>query len=178
MDRTKDNNYEQGYDTGFCQQDINSELKPGKSDTLDPFTIPRRPKLDHSGRDRRRTSGTPRTSYMKPRYILPIALAALFMAGYVSDPVDELEPEVRLAIKLSTKHLPIHRYFANDNDSDDLTVHQQDANVRRDTSIKPHTDTAFKEDDYVISDEIALRLMLARIKALNKYHDIYEVDKV
>lgn len=115
---------------------------------------------------------------MKPRYVLPIALAVLFMASYISDPVDELEPEVRQAIKLTVKHLPIHRYFADNDDSDDLTVHQQDANVRRDTSIELHTDIAFKEDDYVISDEIALRLMLARIKALNKHHELYEVDKV
>lgn len=115
---------------------------------------------------------------MKSRYILPIALAALFMVAYVSDPVDELEPEVRQAIKLSTKHLPIYRYFAGDDNNDDLAVHQQDINVRRDTSIELCTDTAFEEDDYVISDEIALRLMLARIKALNKYHEVYEVDKI
>ena len=115
---------------------------------------------------------------MKSRYVLSVALTVLFLAAYMSDPVDELEPEVRQAIKLSTKHLPIHRYFADDDDSDDLAVYQQDLNVRRDTSIKPHTDTSPDEDDYVISDEIALRLMLARIKALNRYNAIYEVDKI
>ena len=95
------------------------------------------------------------------------------MIACISDPVGELEPEVRLAIKLSTKHLPIHRYFADDNNDDDLTVYQQDLNVRRDTSIRLCSDTEFAEDDYVISDEIALRLMLARIKALDKYHAVW-----
>jgi hypothetical protein len=115
---------------------------------------------------------------MKSRYVLPIVLAALFGIAHVSDPVDTLEPEVRQAIKLSTKHLPIYRYFADDDNDDALAVHQQDVNVRRDTSIKAHTDIAPTEDDYLISDEIALRLMLARIKALNKYHEVYEVDKI
>ena len=113
---------------------------------------------------------------MKSRYILPIALVTLFMVAYVSDPVEELEPEIRQAIKLSTKHLPIHRYFADDDGDNDSVVYQQDINVRRDTSIKLCSDTDFAEDDYVISDEIALRLMLARIKALNKHHEIHGVD--
>jgi hypothetical protein len=113
---------------------------------------------------------------MKSRHILSIVLTLLFMVAYVSDPVDELEPEVRQAIKLSTKHLPIHRYFANDDSDDDPAVYQQDINVRRDTSIKLCSNTDFAEDDYVISDEIALRLMLARIKALNKHHELYKVD--
>ena len=110
---------------------------------------------------------------MKSRYILPIVLATLFMVACISDPVQELEPEIRQAIKLSTKNLPIHRYFAGDDNDDDLVVYQQDINVRRDTSIKLCSDTDFAEDDYVISDEIALRLMLARIKALDKYHAVW-----
>ena len=105
-------------------------------------------------------------------------MALLFTAACVSDPVDELEPQVRQTIKLSTKNLPIHRYFADDDSDNELVIHQQDINVRRDTSIKLCSDTDFAEDEYVISDEIALRLMLARIKALNKHHDIYGVDKV
>ena len=95
------------------------------------------------------------------------------MVAYVSDPADELEPEIRQAIKLSTKHLPIHRYFADDDNNNDLVVYQQDINVRRDTSIEICADTAVTEDDYVISDEIALRLMLARIKAMDKYHALW-----
>ena len=113
---------------------------------------------------------------MKSRYILSFVLALLFTATCVSDPVDELEPEVRQTIKLSTKNLPIHRYFADDDGDNDSVVYQQDLNVRRDTSIKLCSDTDFAEDDYVISDEIALRLMLARIKALNKHHEIHGVD--
>jgi hypothetical protein len=54
MNRTKDNNYEQGYYTGFCQYAINSELKPGKSESLEPFTSPRTPELDSPDSDRRR----------------------------------------------------------------------------------------------------------------------------
>ena len=42
MKRLNDNNYEQGYYTGFCRYDLNSEIKPGKwDDNYDPFTRPR-----------------------------------------------------------------------------------------------------------------------------------------
>ena len=44
--------------------------------------------------------------------------------------------------------------------------------VRRETGVKTRTDITPSEDDYVISDEIKLRLMLARIKALEKYREI------
>ena len=63
MNRTRDDNYEQGYYTGFCQYAINSELKPGKSDASpDPFTSPRRPELDSADSDRRRLGLCPCTA--------------------------------------------------------------------------------------------------------------------
>ena len=62
MNRTKDDNYEQGYYTGFCQYAINSELKPGKSESLEPFTQPRTPELDRADSDRRRLGLCPSTA--------------------------------------------------------------------------------------------------------------------
>jgi len=107
---------------------------------------------------------------MSTRYILPAVLAALFAIAYISDPVDTPEPEVKQVIKLTTRHLPIHKYFADDDDDDSLTVAQQYMIARRETSIKTKTDIAPTEDDYVLSDDIKLRLMLARFKALDAYN--------
>jgi hypothetical protein len=115
---------------------------------------------------------------MHTRYILPAVLAALFAVAYVSDPVDTPEPEVKQAIKLTTRHLPIHKYFADDDEDDSLTVAQQYFIARRETSVKTQTDVAPTEDDVVISDGVRLRLMLARMKALNKYNEIHGVDKL
>ena len=114
---------------------------------------------------------------MNTRYILPAVLAVLFTFAYISDPVDTPEPEVKQAIKLTTRHLPIHKYFADEDEDDSLTVAQQYFIVNRHTSVKTRTDISPAEDDYVLSDEIRLRLMLARIKALNKYNEIHGVDK-
>jgi hypothetical protein len=107
---------------------------------------------------------------MNTRYILPAVLAALFTIAYISDPVDTPEPEVKHAIKLTTRHLPIHKYFADEDEDDSLTVAQQYMIVRRDTVLKASVDIAPTEDDYVISDDIRLRLMLARFKALDAYN--------
>lgn len=107
---------------------------------------------------------------MNTRYILPAVLAALFAVAYISDPVDTPEPEVKQVIKLTTRHLPIHKYFADEDDDDTLTVAQQYMIARRDTVLKAQTDITPTEDDYVLSDEIKLRLMLARFKALDAYN--------
>ena len=107
---------------------------------------------------------------MKSRYILTALLAAILTFAYYSDPVDTPEPEVRHAIKLTTRHLPIHKYFADDDEDDSLTVAQQYMIVRRDTDVKAKVDVRPTEDDYVITDEIRLRLMLARFKALDTYN--------
>jgi hypothetical protein len=107
---------------------------------------------------------------MNSKYILTAVLAALITIGYVSDPVDSPEPEVRHAIKLTTRHLPIHKYFAQEDEDDNLTVSQQYLIARRQTAIKTQTDITPTEDDYVLSDEIKLRLMLARFKALDAYN--------
>ena len=115
---------------------------------------------------------------MNSRLILPAVLAALFTIAYVSDPVDTPEPEVKHVIKLTTRHLPIHKYFAEDDDDDSLTVAQQYFINRRDTAVRAKIDIAPTEDDYVLTDEIKLRLMLARFKALDRYNAIHGVDKV
>ena len=115
---------------------------------------------------------------MKTRYILPAVLAALFAVAYISDPVDSPEPEVRHAIKLTTRHLPIHKYFADEDEDDSLTISQQYMIARRETGVKTRTDITPTEDDIKISDGVRVRLMLARIKAMNKYNEIHGVDKV
>ena len=107
---------------------------------------------------------------MNSRLILPALLAALLAVAYVSDPVDTPEPEVKHVIKLTTRHLPIHKYFAEDDEDDTLTVAQQYFITRRDTALKAKIDIAPTEDDVVISDAIRLRLMLARFKALDAYN--------
>lgn len=108
---------------------------------------------------------------MNTRYILPAILAALFTIAYISDPVDTPEPEVKHAIKLTTRHLPIHKYFAEDDDDDSLTVSQLYFIARRETTVKTKTDIVPFEDDYVISDEMKVRLLLARMKAMNAYNE-------
>ena len=115
---------------------------------------------------------------MKTRYILPALLAALLTIAYVSDPVDTPEPEVKHVIKLTTRHLPIHKYFAEDDDDDSLTVAQQYLINRRDTAVKARVDVTPTEDDVVISDGVRLRLMLARMKALDAYRKTHGVDKI
>lgn len=102
------------------------------------------------------------------KYIVA-SLSALFVFAYYADPVDTLEPEVKQVIKLTTRHLPIHRYFADEDDDDSLTVAQQYFITRRETSLKARVDIAPNQDDYVLSDDIRLRLMLARFKALDAY---------
>ena len=106
---------------------------------------------------------------MNSRYILPAVLAVLVAFAYVSDPVDTPEPEVKHVIKLTTRHLPIHKYFAEDDDEDSLTVAQQYFITRRETSVKAKIDIVPAEDDIELSDSIRLRLMLARFKALDAY---------
>ena len=115
---------------------------------------------------------------MNSRLILPALLAALFTVAYISDPVDTPEPEVKHVIKLTTRHLPIHRYFAEDDEDDTLTVAQQYLINRRDHVVKAKIDIAPTEDDCVLTDEIRLRLMLARFKALDRYNEVHGVDKV
>ena len=111
---------------------------------------------------------------MKPKYILTAALAVIFAVAYASDPVAAPEPEVKQVIKLTTRHLPIHRYFADDEDDDSLTVAQQYMIVRRYTVLKAQIDVAPTEDDVVISDGVRLRLMLARMRALEKYREMHQ----
>ena len=114
---------------------------------------------------------------MKLKLILPAVLAVLVAFAYYSDPVDAPEPEVRHAIKLTTRHLPIHKYFAEEDDDDSLTVSQLYLIARRETALKARVDIAPTEDDVEISDGVRLRLLLARMKAMNKYNEIHGVDK-
>lgn len=106
---------------------------------------------------------------MKTRYILAAFLSAIIAVAYASDPVDTPEPEVKQVIKLTTRHLPISKYFADDDEDDSLTVAQQYMIVRRDVVLKARVDIAPTEDDVVITDEMRLRLMLARMKAVDAY---------
>ena len=110
---------------------------------------------------------------MSLKYIFTALLAAMFTIAYISDPVDTPEPEVKHAIKLTTRHLPIHKYFADEDDDDGLTVAQQYMIVRRDTLISIQTDTVPNEDDIKISDGVQLRLWLAREKAMDAYRRKY-----
>ena len=111
------------------------------------------------------------------KYIVA-SLGALFVFAYYADPVDTPEPEVKQVIKLTTRHLPIHRYFAEEDEDDTLTVAQQYFINRRDTVVKATIDIAPTEDDYVLTDEIRIRLMLARFKALDRYNEVHKVDNV
>lgn len=111
---------------------------------------------------------------MKSRYILTALLAAILTFAYISDPVDTPEPEVRHVIKLTTRHLPIHKYFAQDDEDDNLTVAQQYMIVRRETAVKAKVDVRPTEDDIQISDGVRLRLWLAREKAMNAYRQKYQ----
>ena len=114
---------------------------------------------------------------MNSRYILAAVLAGVIAVAYASDPVETPEPEVKQMIKLTTRHLPISKYFADDDEDDTLTVAQQYMIVRRDVSLKARVDIAPTEDDVVITDGVRLRLMLARMKALEKYREIHGIDK-
>ncbi len=102
------------------------------------------------------------------KYIVA-SLGVLFVFAYYADPVDPPEPEVKQVIKLTTRHLPIHRYFADEDEDDSLTVAQQYMIVRRNTMIKEQVDIVTVEDNIELSDSIRLRLMLARFKALDAY---------
>ena len=112
------------------------------------------------------------------KYILASFIALMIVAGFSYDePVESAPVEVKKAIKLTTKNLPINRYFSDDEDGDQQ-VAPRSFLFRRDTSIKAKTDIAPAEDDYVISDGIKLRLMLARIRALEKFDQIHGIDKI
>ena len=91
---------------------------------------------------------------MNSRYILPAVLAVLFTFTYVSDPVDTPEPEVKHAIKLTTRHLPIHKYFADEDDDDSLTIARQYMIARRESGvIKTRTNIGPTEDDIQITQQ-------------------------
>ena len=89
---------------------------------------------------------------------------------------DTPEPEVKHVIKLTTRHLPIHKYWANEDEDDSLTVAQQYMISRRDSVLKARVDISPTDDDYVISDSVKLRLMLARFKALEVYQKHHGVS--
>lgn len=80
--------------------------------------------------------------------------------------------EVKKAIKLTTKNLPIARYFS-DEDEDDQQVAPRTFLFRRDTAVKAKTDITPSEDEYVIPDSIKLRLMLARIRAVERFNQVH-----
>jgi hypothetical protein len=107
------------------------------------------------------------------KYIFTVFVATVITFAYVSDPVNTPEPEVKKAIKLSSQHLPISRYFSDDEDDDSTAVNHA-VLFRRETSIKARTGISDDNDDYELSDGIKLRLTLARLKALEVYQKIHE----
>ena len=110
---------------------------------------------------------------MKLKYILPAVLAVIIAFAYYSDPVDSPEPEVKHVIKLTTRHLPINKYIPEEDDDDSLTVSQLYLIARRETALKARVDIAPTEDDVEISDGVRLRLLLARMKALDRYKQLH-----
>ena len=100
----------------------------------------------------------------------------LLAIGVAFNAIGEEKPivpyEVKKAIKLTTKNLPISRYFSDDED-DDQQVAPRTFLFRRDTALKAKTDITPSEDDYVISDSIKLRLMLARIRAIERFTQVH-----
>lgn len=81
---------------------------------------------------------------------------------------------LRKVIKLTTRHLPIHKYFVDEDDDDGLAVCQQYMIVRRDTAIRAHVEISPTEDDVQLSDGVRLRLWLAREKAMAVYRQKYQ----
>lgn len=105
------------------------------------------------------------------RYIYTVVVVAIFTLAYVSDPIDTISVEVKQVIKLTHKHLPINRYFSDDED-DDVTVVEHSAISRRQTAIKAQTDIDETEEDVLITDTIRFRLLLARLKAMDAYDQV------
>ena len=101
--------------------------------------------------------------------ILAIAMASTGVA-YAQAPT---KSEVHHVLKLTKKHLPISRYFAEDEDDEELFTANHAVLFRRQTAIKAKTDITPSEDDYVISDEIKARLFLARTRALEKFNQVH-----
>ena len=81
--------------------------------------------------------------------------------------------QVHKVIKLTKRHIPIGRYFADDDNEDDYTLVQPMIARRESGVIKTRTDITPTEDDVVISDGVRLRLMLARMKAMDVYRQKY-----
>lgn len=81
---------------------------------------------------------------------------------------------LRKVIKLTTRHLPIRKYFVDEDDDDTLTVCQQYMIARRDTALKARVDISLGEDDIQISDGVRLRLWLAREKAMDAYRRTHQ----
>lgn len=69
-------------------------------------------------------------------------------------------------IKLTVRHFPIHRIFADEDDDDSLSVAQHAMLHRREFELQAVTDVA---DNDTISDSVALRLWLIRQQALKTY---------
>lgn len=113
------------------------------------------------------------------KYIIASFIAlVVFVATGESTPDVSTPVEVKRQIKLTTRHLPIHRYFVDEDEDEELYTANHAVIHRRNLLIKAQVDIGPTEDDVVITDGIRLRLMLARMKALDKYNEIHKVDKI
>lgn len=83
----------------------------------------------------------------------------------VNAPVVSYKPSAtKNVIKLTIRHFPIARLFAEDDDDDDLSVAQHYMLHRRDFVIETVANV-----DTDISDSVKLRLFLIRHRVLEKY---------
>ena len=67
-------------------------------------------------------------------------------------------------IKLTVRHFPLHRIFADEDDDDSLSVAQHAMHHRREIAL-----LVANSDDQKITDSIALRLWLIRQRALEAH---------
>ncbi len=72
-------------------------------------------------------------------------------------------------VKLTVRHFPLHRIFADDDEDDCLGVAQHAMHHRREFVLAPIA----AEFDQPIADDIALRLWLIRQQALRKYQQCW-----
>jgi hypothetical protein len=105
--------------------------------------------------------------------LLFILATAVALNVYATEKPRPTTEQVHRVIKLTKKHLPIGRYFADDDDEEDYSLVQPMISRRESVVIKHRTNIAPTEDDVIISDEMRVRLFLARVKAMQAYDRVH-----